>query len=141
MADDPFSVHLQVRSYELDALGHVNQAVYHSYAEIARTELFRQAGVAMERMIEERRAAPVMLETRAVFRRELRAAQDIEVDCVVKFGSGKVFNMDSTIRLPDGTVSCEVECVLGLMDLDRRRLVADPAQVLSQYTSKPELFS
>jgi acyl-CoA thioester hydrolase len=42
------------------------------------------------------------------------------------FGSGKTFRMDSTICKLDGTVSAEITCTLGLMDLERRKLVDDP---------------
>ena len=37
----PLVTTLQVRFNECDALGHVNNAVYYTYMETARTELFR----------------------------------------------------------------------------------------------------
>ena len=39
-----FSTRIEVRGYELDALGHVNHAVYHQYAEVARMKGFVAAG-------------------------------------------------------------------------------------------------
>ena len=40
-----FQVRVTVRGYELDSLGHLNQAVYLQYAEHARWEILRAAGL------------------------------------------------------------------------------------------------
>ncbi|WP_034274911.1 acyl-CoA thioesterase [Haloechinothrix halophila] len=124
---EQFSVRIKVRHYELDTLGHVNHAVYHQYAEVARLEWFYQArgegnGFA------DRNIAPVLLETRVKFRRELREGDTVDVTCDVSFGGSKTFEMYSEIRKLDGTVAAEVECVLGLMDLDKRKLVGEPEE-------------
>ena len=139
MSEATFRVPMIVRNYELDALGHVNQAEYHHYAEHARVELFRRAGVSLEGMVADG-AAPVMLESRVVYRKELRASQEFEVDCEAKFGTGKTFAMNSTIWLPDGTVSATIECTLGVMDLHRRKLITDPAGMFAAHSSDPESF-
>jgi len=70
--------------------------------------------------------AAVLLETHVVFRRELRAGDEVDVTCEAKFGTGKTFKMDSTIIKLDGTPAAEITCTLGLMDLERRKLVEDP---------------
>lgn len=112
-----------MRQYELDALGHVNQAVYHSYAEVSRLEAFEAAGNAK---VGEDNTAPVLLESHIVYRRELRGGDVVDVTCDTTFGEGKVFWMTSRILKLDGTLSAEVKCTLGVMDLERRKLVADP---------------
>ncbi|WP_199434319.1 acyl-CoA thioesterase [Qaidamihabitans albus] len=122
---EPFRVRIKVRHYELDTLGHVNHAVYHSYGEVARLELLERAG-GLDGGLQDQRLASVMLESTISFRRELRAGDEIDVTCVVKFGSGKTFRMDSDIYRADGTLAAEITCTLGLMDLDRRKLVVDP---------------
>jgi acyl-CoA thioester hydrolase len=119
---EPFRTRIKVRHYELDTLGHLNHAVYHSYGEVARLELFEQSG-ALRGL---GNLAAVLLETHVVFRRELRAGDVVDVTCEVKFGSGKTFKMDSNIVKVDGTPAAEITCTLGLMDLERRKLVADP---------------
>jgi acyl-CoA thioester hydrolase len=118
-----------VRSYELDALGHVNHAVYHQYAEVARMKGFTAAGCGWSELTE-RRTAPVLLSTTVNFRRELRGDDEVDVTCVAKFGTGKTFTLEQMITKVDGTLSAEVYCVLGVMDLDARKLVADPRAVL-----------
>ncbi|MDQ7805544.1 acyl-CoA thioesterase [Amycolatopsis sp. A133] len=119
---EPFRTRIKVRHYELDTLGHLNHAVYHSYGEVARLELFERSG-ALQGL---GNVAAVLLETHVVFRRELRAGDEVDVTCDVKFGSGKTFKMDSEIIKPDGTLAAEITCTLGLMDLEIRKLVADP---------------
>ena len=122
---EPFRIQIKVRSYELDSLGHVNHAVYHSYGEVARLEAFEKAdggrnGLSTENL------APVLLESRIVYRSELRAGDVVEVTSDIEFGAGKTFRISNAIVKLDGTLSAEITCVLGLMDLERRKLVEDP---------------
>ncbi|MGH3762103.1 acyl-CoA thioesterase [Actinophytocola sp.] len=124
-----FRIPIVVRSYELDSLGHVNHAVYHQYAEVARMSGFAAAGCDWDGLLD-RRIASVLLSTTVNFRRELRASEHIEVTCEVKFGTGKTFNVNSMILKADGTVAAEVYCIVGLMGLDARKLLVDPRGVL-----------
>jgi acyl-CoA thioester hydrolase len=128
---EPFHVRIKVRHYELDSLGHVNHAVYHSYAEVARLELLERAG-GLAGGAHGAQLASVMLESHISFLRELRAGDEVTVTCRAKFGTGKTFRMDSDIRRVDGTLSAEITCTLGLMDLERRKLIADPRERLQE---------
>ncbi|MFD6795310.1 MULTISPECIES: acyl-CoA thioesterase [Prauserella salsuginis group] len=124
---EPFSIHAKVRTYELDPNGHLNHAVYHQYGEIARTELAVAAGVT-EGLIKQG-IGIVMLESHIRFRRELRFGDEATVSCVARFAEDKkVFWMDNVITKLDGTVSAEIESTLGLMDLDKRKLVPGPME-------------
>ena len=49
----PFVWELRVRSYELDLLGHVNNAVYMNYLEAARIEAMASIGLSLERLKKE----------------------------------------------------------------------------------------
>ncbi|QRP44946.1 thioesterase family protein [Amycolatopsis sp. FDAARGOS 1241] len=120
---EPFRTRIKVRHYELDSLGHLNHAVYHSYGEVSRIELFESAGDARLR---DQNLAPVLLESHIVYRRELRGGDVVDVSCDASFGDGKVFWMTSRIVKLDGTLSAEITCTVGLMDLVRRKLVEDP---------------
>jgi acyl-CoA thioester hydrolase len=122
---EPFRVRIKVRHYELDTLGHLNHAVYHSYGEVARLELLEEAG-GLSGGLREENLASVLLESHIIFRREIRGGETVEVTCDVRFGTGKTFSMDSTISKLDGTVAAEITCTMGLMDLGIRKLVADP---------------
>lgn len=122
---EPFRIQIKVRLYELDPLGHLNHAVYHSYAEVARLEALEKAeggggGLRGQNI------SSVLLESHINYRRELRAGDVVEVTCDAKFGSGKTFQIAQKILKLDGTLSAELTCTLGLMDLERRKLVDDP---------------
>lgn len=120
---EPFRAEIKVRHYELDTLGHLNHAVYHSYGEVARIEAMERAGGGKLR---EENVAPVLLESHIVFRREIRAGETVHVICEAKFGTGKTFHMVNNVYKADGTLSAEITSTLGLMDLERRKLVEDP---------------
>lgn len=135
----PFSVRIAVRNYELDTLGHVNQAVYHSYAEHSRVQLFRAAGCAPEAM----RAlgfAPALLSSEARYLRELRDGDEVDVSTTIEFGGGKTFVMRTELTKADGTVAATVNGTMGLLDLTARRLLAEPRERIRALLTKPELM-
>jgi acyl-CoA thioester hydrolase len=122
---------IKVRHYELDTLGHLNHAVYHQYGEVARLEWFESVGGGGNGLLGAS-ISPVLLESHIRFRRELVASDEVDVSCEVSFGEGKTFRMDSQIRKLDGTLAAEIECVIGVMDLERRKLVDDPLGAFRQ---------
>ncbi|MCP2315619.1 acyl-CoA thioester hydrolase [Nocardia amikacinitolerans] len=134
-----FSVPVVVRGYELDTQGHLNQAVYLQYAEHARWELLRAAGVAQEKLIESG-VGPVVLETNIKYSRELRGGDEVTISCEFAWTEGKVFRMRQLIRKLDGTVSAEVAVVGGLLDLTERKLVADPGERFRALAERPDLL-
>ena len=136
---EPFRVRLRVRGYELDINGHLNQAVYLQYAEHARWELVRAAGVSQEKLLAAG-LGPVVLETTIRYRRELRDGDEVDVSCSFGWGDRKTFRVSQDIRLTDGTLAAEVRGVGGLLSLTERRLVADPAGRFRVLASAPALL-
>jgi acyl-CoA thioester hydrolase len=146
---DRFSVRVNVRSYEIDANGHVNHAVYHQYGEHARTEHLTAAGCSMSRL-QEHGLGIVLLETHVRFLRELRHGDLVDVDSRMTFGTGKTFEMAHTIRrcVTDGasgtdgvspeTVAAEITCRMGVLDSAIRRLVSEPWARLAEIATVPE---
>lgn len=124
-----FSTRIEVRGYELDSLGHVNHAVYHQYGEVARMKAFAVAGCDWDEL-SRRRIGPVLLSTTVNFRSELRGHDVVDVSCAAKFGTGKTFTLEQEIVKVDGTLSAEIYGVFGVMDLDARKLFADPRATL-----------
>lgn len=116
---------IKVRMYELDMLGHLNHAVYHSYGEVARIEAFERAAGGSN-AFDEQRIAPVLLSATINFLREIRLGETVDVTADARFGAGKTFEIEQFIYKADGTVSAELTCTVGLMDLERRKLVEDP---------------
>lgn len=122
-----FSVRVSVRAYELDSNGHVNGVVYLQYAEHARWELLRAAGVDQHGLTAIG-VGPVFLETVIRYRNELYYGEEVDISCEIAWGSGKTFRVPQELRRSDGTLIAEVESVGGLIDLHTRRLVEQPAQ-------------
>lgn len=134
-----FSVPVTVRGYELDGNGHLNQAVYHQYAEHARWEMLRAAGLVSDKM-QLSGLGPVVLESNVKYRRELHLGDEITVTCECRWGTGKAFWMDQQIHKIDGTVSAEFSVVLGLMDLQARKLVPNPGRRFLELAESAEIL-
>ncbi|MGV9820690.1 acyl-CoA thioesterase [Nocardia xishanensis] len=134
-----FSVSVVVRGYELDVQGHLNQAVYLQYAEHARWELLRAAGIAQEKLITAG-IGPVVLENTIKYFRELRGGDEVTISCEFEWGAGKIFRMHQQIRKLDGTVSAEVSVTGGVLDLTERKLVAEPAERFRALAERPDLL-
>jgi acyl-CoA thioester hydrolase len=136
---DTFRVNVVVRGYELDTQGHLNQAVYLQYAEHARWELLRAAGISQDKLLASG-VGPVALETTIRYLRELRGGDEVAVSCAFEWGTGKTFRLAQRVELPDGTPAAEVSAVGGLLDLTARRLVAEPGKHLRSLATAPELL-
>jgi acyl-CoA thioester hydrolase len=136
---EPFSVPVTVRGYETDVQGHLNQAVYLNYAEHARWALLQAAGITQTALVGTG-VGPVALETTIRYRRELLAGDEVEVTCAFEWGGGKTFRIEQTVVKADGTVAAEISALGGILDLVRRKLVADPAAVFRKLASDPGLF-
>ncbi|GAA2103922.1 acyl-CoA thioesterase [Actinomadura alba] len=134
-----FTVRIAVRGYELDTQGHLNQAVYLQYAEHARWECLRAAGIPGDKLFATG-VGPVQLECTVRFKRELRGGDETEVSCEFEWGEGKTFRVLQEIRKLDGTVAAEVIGIAGLLDLRERRLVADPGGRLRALADDPALL-
>ncbi|MET7656291.1 MULTISPECIES: acyl-CoA thioesterase [unclassified Streptomyces] len=136
---EPFSVRITVRGYETDVQGHLNQSVYINYAEHARWSLLRAAGISQAGLVA-KGVGPVALETTIRYRRELLAGDEVDVTCVFEWGGGKTFRIEQTIVKTDGTVSAQLTAVGGLLDLEKRRMVANPQEYFKELATDPGMF-
>ena len=135
----PFRVRVAVRGYELDTQGHLNQAVYLQYAEHARWEVLRAAGVPQQRLIDDG-VGPVALELTLRFRAELRGAAEVDGSCVFEWGAGRTFRIRQDIVRTDGVLCAELTGVAGLLDLSARKLVHDPAARFAALAAPPAVM-
>ncbi|GAA5156883.1 hypothetical protein GCM10023321_33740 [Pseudonocardia eucalypti] len=140
MVAEEFTVRVVVRGYEIDANGHVNQAVYHQYGEHARTEHLRAAGFSAQ-AYQEGNLGTVVLESTIRYLRELNIGDEVDVTSRIEFGAGKAFRFEHELRrLSDGVVAAEISCVAGVLDKGTRRLVAEPARRLAELLDRPEVL-
>ncbi|MFC9941629.1 acyl-CoA thioesterase [Streptomyces pratensis] len=134
-----YFVEVEVRGYELDTQGHLDQAVYLQYAEHARWELLREAGVAHEKLPADG-IGPVQPEVTVKYLGELRGGDRVRASCELLYGTGKTFEIRRQVVKDHGTVAAEIAGVGGLIDLTARRLVTDPAGRFASLATKPELL-
>ena len=125
-----------VRSYEVDRNGHLNGSIYVQWADEVRFQAARQAGVDVNAFIAGG-VGPVNLETTIRYHRELREGDEVDVSCVFEWGNGKTVNVYQEFRRPDGTLAATLTSTGGLLDLDRRRLLDDPAGRWRTAASEP----
>ncbi|MGW5645429.1 acyl-CoA thioesterase [Saccharopolyspora sp. NPDC003752] len=137
---EAFRITISVRSDDLDVNGHVRGPAYLAYGDHARWACLAAAGVDPERLRAQHDVGPVNLETTVRFHRELRPLDQVEVTCAFQWGDGKTSRVVQELRAPDGTLVAEVESVSGLLDLTRRRLVADPARYWRELATRPRLL-
>lgn len=135
-----FQVRIAVRGYELDPNGHVNQAVYLQYAEHARWEYLRTAGITQDGLLAAG-VGPVALENNIRYHAELRAGDEVDVSCVFARANRKFFTMTQVFHRPTGELVAELNGVGGLLDLSRRKLIDEPVEYLRSLASRPELFA
>ncbi|WP_410616237.1 acyl-CoA thioesterase [Amycolatopsis sp. lyj-109] len=134
-----FHVTIPVRCDDIDANGHVRGPAYLAYADHARWACVQAAGIDPAELTA-RRIGPVNLETTVRFHRELRPRAEVSVSCVFQWGTGKTSRVTQELRTPEGTLVAEVTSVSGLLDLDRRRLLADPGAYWRELAAHPELL-
>jgi acyl-CoA thioester hydrolase len=134
-----FESRIAVRAYELDSMGHVNRTVYLQYAEHARWACLREAGIDHDQLLATG-AGPVTLEERIRFHRELRAGDEVVVSCAFIWGQGKTTRIEQDFHRADGTLAAELTSVVGLLDLQERRLVPDPGALLRSLATAPGLL-
>jgi acyl-CoA thioester hydrolase len=136
---EPFSVRFTVRSYEIDTLGHLNGAFYVSYADHTRYECAIAAGVGPD-VLREARIGPVNLETTIRYLAELRQGDEVAVTCTFLWGDGKTFRASQEFRRADGTLAAEVASVCGLLDLEERKLLAEPGDRWRALATAPDVL-
>lgn len=136
---EAFTVRIAVRGYELDPQGHLNQAVYSQYAEHARWECLRAAGVTHHDLTASG-VGPALLKTTMRYQRELGAGDEVDVGCRFEWGDGKFVQMVQDFRLPDGSRVANLVGTFGLLDLETRQLVADPRRRFHTLATAPDVL-
>jgi acyl-CoA thioester hydrolase len=136
---DPFAVRIAARGYEADSNGHVAGTVLLQYGQQARWECLRAAGIDQSELLASG-IGPVSLEERIRFHHELRPGEEVEVSCSFVWGEGKTFRVEQELRRSDGSLVAEVINTGGLLDLDERRLISDPAARWRSVATAPELL-
>lgn len=108
---------VQVRFGDTDALGHINNATYATYAELGRVELVKSMGLPPGGFILARLALD--------YRRQVRLGQRVRVETWVERVGNSSVTMGQAITA-DGEVAVEVEAVAVWFDYAADRPVRIP---------------
>lgn len=118
----------EVRGYELDSYGHVNNAVYISYTEQARWEVLKNAGLLKSFL--DKDLLLVVTETNIRYMRELKLFDNIEIITKIKFEAPYLVFIHDILNLTDHIKAAKAEVKTLLIDKDR--IPQDiPAELLS----------
>ena len=113
-----------IREYHLDSFNHVNNAAYMVLFEEARWEWITQNGYDL-RFIQQTKQGPVVLECTVKFKKELTLREKIRITTEMTDYRGKIGHCAQKMLKEDGSVAAEAVFVVGLFDLQTRRLL-DP---------------
>jgi acyl-CoA thioester hydrolase len=113
----------EVEFRDLDALGHVNNAVYLSYLETARIEYLREV-LGLERLGD---LSLVVARIEIDFRDAALLGERVEVGARVRRVGTKSFDMEHQVRAGEGRVAAEATSVLVAFDHERGEPVPVPA--------------
>ena len=113
---EPVRIELPLRHRDLDALGHLNQAVYHELLEEVRAAFFRHA------LPDLPFTGYVLARIELDYRREVRIADRYVVGegRVAGLGRSRI-ELENRLLRPDGTVAADGRAVLVAWDEQARR--------------------
>lgn len=121
----PEHVHeVLIRESHLDSFGHMNNAAYLVLFEEARWELITRNGYGYGK-VKETRKGPIVLELTMKFRKEITLRERIRIMSRFVDYKGRIGRFHQEMRKEDGTLAAELDLVMGLFDLETRKLI-DP---------------
>lgn len=118
----PHEYRVFIRESHLDTFGHVNNATYLQLFEEARWDLITARGFGLEE-IQKRRIGPVILEANVKFRREVKNRETLTILSSLLDYEGKIGRMSQRAMKADGDLACDATFVIGLWDIDARKLL------------------
>jgi acyl-CoA thioester hydrolase len=126
-----YSFKTDVRGYELDSYGHVNNSVYISYAEQARWEILKNADLLDSFLKDD--LLLVVTETNIKYMRELRLFDEIEVITKVKFEAPYLVFYHDIVNLSKNEKSAKA--VIKTLLIDKERIPQDISKELLSITT------
>src|SRR5258706_3751331 len=123
------SYELTIHERHLDTFGHVNNATYLELFEEARWQLITENGYGVDE-IKRRQAGPTILEINLRFAREVRNRERVTIKSWTESYTGKVHQFLQQMLNAKQEPCCEATFVIGLFDLQARKLMLPTAEWL-----------
>ena len=128
MSDEPLTIEIPVAWGEMDAFGHVNNAVYLRYFETARIAFFRAVEIP-HRDVDDA-AAPILAKTSCEFKAPLRYPDTVDVRTWVERIGTKSFTMRYEIHSRAlGTLAATGDGVVVWFDYANNKTLELPADL------------
>jgi YbgC/YbaW family acyl-CoA thioester hydrolase len=123
---------IRVRSYELDAFGHVNNAVFLNYLEYAREEFLWQKGLSFA-AFKNWQAFPYVVKINIQYKSPAKSGELLEIRGSIPRWTRTSFTMEKEIfNLSTNRLAAKAEVVLAFVN-ERERPVAIPAEFREKY--------
>src|SRR3990167_1979572 len=120
---------IKVRGYELDSLGHVNQANYLLYAESIRWNHFASLGITFQKMAEWG-VGPVLLSQNIFYLKELRLGDEVRVTSELLEFEGKRGSVQNDFYKGDVKVA-SLTITFTFINMKERRSCPPPPEMLA----------
>ena len=122
---EKFEFNYQVQEKDLDVFGHVNNANYLNYYEMARWDFITKNSFGLDLIMKERKG-PVLLGVDLQFRRELKNRDQIVITSQAeKIDSRKFFHLyQEMIRVEDQKLASKATFTVAYFDLNKRKMLA-----------------
>lgn len=122
-----FSTSIEVIFRDIDALGHVNNAVYFTYMETARTRFF----IEKLDLLEPGQLPLILARTSCTFHQAARFGDQLRIEVKVSRIGNKSFDLLYLIKNKNEVLIAEGESVLVSYDYAKRTSVVIPPQLKS----------
>jgi acyl-CoA thioester hydrolase len=131
--DQRFTTLLKVRSYELDAYGHVNHAVFLNYFEQARVEFLEQQQLSFGSLWDDGYIF-VIVRAEVDYLHPLLMFDEIEIHTeITGIGNTSVTLSQDTHKLPGETLVCRGKFVAVFLDKKSRKPVSVPDRFRKEF--------
>lgn len=118
------SYQVAIKEFHLDTFGHVNNARYLDLYEEARWDLISQNNYGLD-VIQKLQIGPVILEANLVFKREIKNRETITIETEpVVIDHPLIMELNQRMLKEDGSVASTLALKVGLMDMQKRKLIA-----------------
>lgn len=114
---------LTIKEKHLDTFGHVNNAVYLELYEQARWDFITEEGYGLNE-VQNSGLGPVILELNLKFKAEIKNREEIRIESQFKeLKNPLVMVLSQKMINAQNKVASELELIVGIMDLRKRKLV------------------
>lgn len=134
-----FKQAISLRWADLDPNAHVRHSVYYDWGASIRVAFLSAHGVTFEWM-EANRIGPILFREEAIFRREIRYGDDLQINLLVSKArrDGSRFSFRHEIARADGTLCAVLNVDGAWLDTERRKLAVPPDLVRNLMESGPK---